>query len=96
LFYRHKQPIDLLPLRQLHKWDYFGVFLMATIGMVIGMSLLVWGVGNANIGIVTTLSAVVPVLILPALWITTKQRPALGAWIGAILVVLGATLIILH
>ncbi len=96
VFYRHKQAVDLLPLSQLNKRDYLGVFTMATIGMVIGMSLLVWGVGNANIGIVTTLSAVVPVLILPGLWITTGQRPAIGAWIGAILVVLGATLIILH
>lgn len=70
--------------------------LVATVGMVIGMSMLVWGVGNANVGIVTTLSATVPVLILPGLWLTTKQRPALGAWIGAIFVVGGAVGIILN
>jgi drug/metabolite transporter (DMT)-like permease len=96
LFYRHKQPIDAVPFWQLNASDFLGVTTMATIGMVIGMSLLVWGVGNANVGIVTTLSAVVPVLILPALWITTGQRPAFGAWLGAILVVTGAALIILH
>jgi len=96
LFYRHKQPTDSLPFWQLNTADFLGVTAMATIGMVIGMSLLVWGVGNANVGIVTTLSAVVPVLILPALWITTGQRPAFGAWLGAILVVAGAALIILH
>ncbi|MEP0073451.1 MAG: DMT family transporter [Marinomonas sp.] len=96
LFYRHKQPADLIALRHLKPADFIGVTVMASIGMVTGMSLLVWGVGNANVGIVTTLSAVVPVIILPALWVTTGQRPAFGAWLGAILVVTGASLIILH
>ena len=96
LFYRHKQPADALPIWQLKAADFIGATAMATIGMVIGMSILVWGIGNANVGIVTTLSAVVPVLILPALWITTGQRPAFGAWLGAILVVTGASQIILH
>ena len=96
LYYRHKQSTDSLTLSQLKLIDYLGVCALATIGMVIGMSVLVWGVGNANVGIVTTLSAIVPVLILPGLWITTRQRPALGAWIGAFLVVIGAALIILH
>ncbi len=93
LYYRHKQPVDAIPFSQLTKRDFIGISALATIGMVIGMSVLVWGVGNANVGIVTTLSAVVPVLILPGLWITTGQRPAFGAWLGAILVVIGAGLI---
>lgn len=96
LFYRHKQPASAIPFSQLTRRDFLGIGALATIGMVIGMSVLVWGVGNANVGIVTTLSAVVPVLILPGLWITTGQRPAFGAWLGAILVVSGAALIILH
>ncbi|ETI57777.1 DMT family transporter [Marinomonas profundimaris] len=96
LFYRHKQPASAIPFSQLTRRDFIGIGALATIGMVIGMSVLVWGVGNANVGIVTTLSAVVPVLILPGLWITTGQRPAFGAWLGAILVVSGAALIILH
>jgi len=96
LFYRHRQPAHAIPFLQLTRRDFIGIATLATIGMVIGMSVLVWGVGNANVGIVTTLSAVVPVLILPGLWITTGQRPALGAWLGAILVVTGAALIILH
>ncbi|BFM49880.1 DMT family transporter [Marinomonas sp. THO17] len=95
LYYRHRQPNTALPLQQLNIRDYLGITTLATMGMVIGMSVLVWGVGNANVGIVTTLSAIVPVLILPGLWMTTGQRPAVGAWIGAILVVLGAALIIL-
>ncbi|MFQ3186975.1 MAG: drug/metabolite transporter (DMT)-like permease [Marinomonas primoryensis] len=96
LFYRHRQPEHAIPFSQLTRQDFIGITALATIGMVIGMSVLVWGVGNANVGIVTTLSAVVPVLILPGLWITTGQRPTFGAWLGAILVVTGAALIILH
>ncbi|MCW4628793.1 MULTISPECIES: DMT family transporter [Marinomonas] len=95
LYYRHKQPAEAIPFSQLTRFDFMGIAALATIGMVIGMSVLVWGVGNANVGIVTTLSAVVPVLILPGLWITTGQRPAFGAWIGAIFVVAGAAFIIL-
>lgn len=95
LFYRHKRPVGAIPFGQLTRVDFIGIATLATIGMVIGMSVLVWGVGNANVGIVTTLSAVVPVLILPGLWLTTGQRPALGAWVGAFFVVAGAALIIL-
>ncbi|GAB3484027.1 DMT family transporter [Marinomonas epiphytica] len=95
-YYRHQDNKLGLPFTQLTRYDFLGITGLATIGMVIGMSALVWGVGHAHVGLVTTLSATSPVLILPALWITTKQRPALGAWIGAILVVSGAGLIILH
>ncbi|MCV2404080.1 DMT family transporter [Marinomonas sp. C2222] len=95
-FYRHKKSNNDLAFNMLTRKDFLGVTAMATIGMVIGMSVLVWGVGNAHVGIVTTLSATVPVLFLPGLWITTGQRPAFGAWLGAILVVFGAALIILH
>lgn len=86
-------PPHIKRLRDISLTSYLRVFTMAILGMVIGMSVLVWGIGHGNIGIVTTLSATVPVLVLPALWITTGQRPAIGAWAGAILVVLGAGMI---
>lgn len=40
-------------------------------------------------GLVSTLSATSPVLILPILWVATKEKPAPGAWIGAFLAVIG-------
>lgn len=95
-FYRHSKSSNDLAFNMLTRKDFLGITAMATIGMVIGVTVLVWGIDNAHVGIVTTLSAIVPVLILPGLWITTGQRPAFGAWIGAIFVVLGAALIILH
>ncbi|RUM54862.1 MAG: EamA family transporter [Marinomonas sp.] len=96
LFYRPKHQATLSDARLFPITTWLRLLLLATVGMVIGMSVLVWGVANANVGIVTTLSATVPVLILPGLWITTKKIPALGAWIGAFFVVAGAVGIVLN
>lgn len=91
---RYGAELSVIKLGDVKTW--LKLTLLATVGMVIGMSVLVWGVANANVGIVTTLSATVPVLILPGLWLTTKQIPAIGAWIGAFFVVAGAVGIILN
>ncbi|WP_133012343.1 DMT family transporter [Marinomonas flavescens] len=96
LYYRHHLPVSATPFQNLTSKDFMGLATIAVVGMVIGMSVLVWGIGHADVGLVTTLSATVPVLILPGLWITTRQRPSGGAWLGASLVVMGAALIILH
>jgi hypothetical protein len=32
-------------------------------------------------------------MMLPLLWITTRERPAMGAWAGAALAVIGTTLL---
>jgi drug/metabolite transporter (DMT)-like permease len=36
------------------------------------------------------------VIILPLLWLRTGERPANGAWLGALLVVAGMALIMLR
>jgi drug/metabolite transporter (DMT)-like permease len=41
-----------------------------------------------------TLSATVPVLVLPLIWVRTRQRPATAAWAGAVLVVAGTAMIL--
>jgi len=51
--------------------------------------LLLFALAHGPAGLVSTLSATSPVLILPILWIATKERPAPGAWIGAFLAVIG-------
>jgi drug/metabolite transporter (DMT)-like permease len=60
------------------------------LGMGLGMTLLLYALANGDAGIVATLSATSPVIILPILWMKTKERPALMAWVGAILVGAGA------
>lgn len=64
------------------------------IGVGLGMTLLLVGLAHGNAGVVATLSALSPVLILPMLWGWTGQRPAPGAWIGAAVAVAGVALIV--
>lgn len=59
----------------------------------IGMTLLLFALSGGNVGIISTLSATSPVMILPMLWWRTGERPAAGAWLGAAFVVAGMALI---
>ena len=70
--------------------------LTAFLGLGVGMTLVLYGLAGGKVGIVSTLSATSPVLILPLLWLRTGQRPLAGAWAGAGLVVLGMALIFLR
>lgn len=65
------------------------IALSGFIGMGVGMSLLLFALARENTGIVMTLSSMVPVVILPVLWFMTRERPAFGALIGALLAVIG-------
>jgi len=66
----------------------------ALVAVVIGVSLLLYAFAKGNVGIASVLSATTPVLILPWLWYQTKERPAAGAWFGALIAVIGTTVII--
>ena len=63
------------------------------LALAIGMTLLLFALSGGNIGIVSTLSATSPVIILPLIWLRTGQRPAAGAWGGAVIVIIGMALI---
>jgi drug/metabolite transporter (DMT)-like permease len=69
--------------------------LTGILAMGIGMTLLLHALSGGKVGIVSTLSATSPVLILPLLWMTTGNRPAPGAWAGALLVVAGMAVLFL-
>lgn len=69
--------------------------LSATLGMVVGMTLLMFALQGGKVGIVSTLSALSPVLILPTLWALTGARPSATSWLGALLAVAGMALIFL-
>jgi drug/metabolite transporter (DMT)-like permease len=70
------------------------VVVNGVIGIGLGMTLLLVALANGNAGVVATLSALSPVLILPMLWLWTGQRPGLGAWAGAAVAVAGVALIV--
>ncbi len=68
----------------------------AVIGLLVGMTLFLFALQGSQTGIVATLSATSPVIILPLLWLRTRQRPSLLSWCGAGLAVSGLALIFLH
>jgi drug/metabolite transporter (DMT)-like permease len=70
--------------------------LTAFLGLGVGMTPVLYALAGGKVGIVSTLSATSPVLILPLLWLRTGQRPGAGAWAGAALVVVGMALIFLR
>ena len=67
--------------------------LTALIGLLLGMTLFLYALQGSQTGIIATLSATSPVIILPLLWLRTGQRPSGKSWAGALLAVLGLALI---
>ncbi|MEP4194591.1 MAG: DMT family transporter [Aliishimia sp.] len=63
--------------------------LSGLLAMGIGMTLLVFALSGGEAGIIATLSATTPVMILPFLWYLTGQMPRIGSWFGAGLTVAG-------
>ncbi len=63
------------------------------LAMAVGMTLVLFALRGGEVGIVSTLSATTPALILPLLWYKTGEAPAPGAWLGAALVIAGSGLI---
>lgn len=65
----------------------------AIIGLLIGMTLFLYALQGSQTGIVATLSATSPVIILPLLWLRTGQRPTAMSFAGGLMAVLGLGLI---
>jgi drug/metabolite transporter (DMT)-like permease len=65
----------------------------AFLGTGLGMSLLMAALAHGNVGIVSTLSSMTPVVILPMVWLRSGRPPSLNAWLGAGLAVVGTALI---
>lgn len=68
----------------------------AVIGLLLGMTLFLYALQGSQTGIITTLSATSPVIILPLLWLRTGQRPSGLSVLGAALAVAGLALIFLR
>ena len=74
--------------------DLAYTFASATLAMAVGMTLILKALQHGSAGLVGMLSSVSPVLLLPLLWWRTGQSPALGAWVGAAMAVLGCALVL--
>jgi drug/metabolite transporter (DMT)-like permease len=83
----------VLPYRVLSSTMVGQTILSGLLGMAVGMSLLLYAVKLAPLGTVAILSATTPVMVLPALWLTTRRRPSAAAFVSAIVVFLGTAMI---
>jgi drug/metabolite transporter (DMT)-like permease len=63
------------------------------LGYVLATSLLLYALRGYNAGLVVALGSTSPVMVLPLLWATTRERPQAAAWAAAGLVVAGSALI---
>ena len=70
--------------------------LSGLLGMALGMTLLLWAFEHGPVGLSAALSSTTPVLMVPLIWLVSRERPAAGAWLGAALAVGGAALIVLR
>lgn len=59
------------------------------VGMAIGMSLYLMSISWAPMGFATILSATTPIIVLPLLWMMTRERPATRSLWAAVVVVAG-------
>lgn len=83
------------PVSSLSRRMLWLILLNGFFGVSFGVALLLKALETGNVAEVTMLSAVGPVMILPFIWYQTRKVPALGAWGGAVLVVLCTWLLIL-
>ena len=63
-------------------------------GLSFGLALFLKALETGQVAKVSMLVAISPVLMLPFIWFQTKKIPVVGAWLGAILVVLSSWIII--
>lgn len=68
----------------------------AILGQLVGMTLFLFALQGGQTGIIATLSATSPVIILPLLWLRTGQCPTYTSLIGGLLAVAGLALIFLR
>ncbi|EPN7765724.1 DMT family transporter [Vibrio cholerae] len=64
------------------------------IAMAVGMTLILYALREGNVGMVALLSSTTPIMLLPLLWLYTKQCPNRYAWLGAIVAVAGTSLLV--
>ena len=85
---------QLLEKMKDYKKTIFSIFL-GFMGMGVGMTMLIYALKFGNPGVISTLSSTMPIMIIPILWIVTKNYAGHLAVIGAGLTCLGAGIIFL-
>ena len=76
------------------KKTVFSIFL-GFMGMGVGMTMLIIALKDGNPGVISTLSSTMPIMIIPILWIVTKNYAGHLAVVGAALTCVGTGIIFL-
>ncbi|MDC3123051.1 DMT family transporter [Alphaproteobacteria bacterium] len=76
------------------KKTVFSIFL-GFMGMGVGMTMLIVALKNGNPGVISTLSSTMPIMIIPILWVVTKNYAGNLAVVGATLTCVGTGIIFL-
>ena len=76
------------------KVTLFSIFL-GFMGMGVGMTMLIYALKYGNPGVISTLSSTMPIMIIPILWVVTKNYAGHLAVVGATLTCVGAGIIFL-
>ncbi len=74
--------------------DFVFAIAAAFFGTALGMSLLMAALKTGDVGIVSTLSSMTPIVILPMVWLRSGRMPRPLAWGGAALAIAGTALTI--
>ena len=72
----------------------FSIFL-GFMGMGVGMTMLIIALKNGNPGVISTLSSTMPIMIIPILWVVTKNYAGHLAVVGATLTCVGTGIVFL-
>lgn len=65
------------------------------LGMGIGMTFFIIALKNGNPGVVSALSSTMPIMIIPILWVATKNYSGHLSVLGAVITCIGASIIFL-
>ena len=63
-------------------------------GMAFGMALLMKALETGSVATVSIMSSTAPLMMLPIIWFQTRLIPPIGAWLGALLVVICSILLV--
>ena len=76
------------------KKTVFSIFL-GFMGMGVGMTMLIIALKDGNPGVISTLSSTMPIMIIPILWVVTKNYAGHLAVVGATLTCIGTGIVFL-
>ncbi|MGX9419464.1 DMT family transporter [Vibrio sp. RC27] len=82
------------PILKITKNIFLITALNGFMAMALGMTLILYALRTGNVGMVALLSSTTPIMLLPLMWMYTKQRPNVYAWFGAFLAVFGTGILV--